>query len=159
LCVSYYCFGFYFLGWGNMGPSFMDAQSLSDTVSAPEAILSFYAAPVPASVGTLEVEEEERDYDALMGDEGAHLKREFDENAPWERPQKKMSPAKQGLDSTTSGDQEEARLQMLMAAQPQVWDEEQREVETQESRQNLMDAFNTSAFGTIEGEEGEDEDL
>jgi hypothetical protein len=44
-------------------------------------------------------------------------------------------------------------LQMLMAARPQVWDVERQEVETQ---QTPLDAFNTSAFGTIEGEEDED---
>ena len=48
---------------------------------------------------------------------------------------------------------------MLMAAQSQVWQEEQREVETQESHETPIDAFNTSAFGTIEGEEEEDGDL
>jgi hypothetical protein len=119
-------------------------QSVADTASIPELeqVLSFAAAPVPASVtsvgGTLQV-----DYDAVMGDEGAHLKREV-ESALLDRPQKKMAPAKQGP------------LQMLMAAQPQVWDAEQRELETQ---QTPLDAFNTSAFGTIEGEEEEDPDL
>ena len=142
-----------------MTPSSMDALSLADTTSTPEPVVSFDAAPVPASFGTLEVEEEETDYDAVMGDEGAHLKREFDEIAPVDRPQKKMSPAKQGPDSTTSGDQEEAHLQMLMAAQPQVWDEEQREVETQQFQQTPLDALNASAFGTIEGEEDKDGDL
>jgi hypothetical protein len=136
----------------------MDAQSFASTVSAPEEVFSFVAAPVPASEdtssvgGTLEV-----DYDAVMGDEGAHLKREYEEIAPVDRPQKKTSPSKQGPDSTTtSGDQEQAHLQMLMAAQPQVWDKEQREVETQQSQQTPLDDVNTSAFGTIEGEEDED---
>jgi hypothetical protein len=120
-------------------------QSVADTASIPELeqVLSFAAAPVPASVtsvgGTLQV-----DYDAVMGDEGAHLKREV-ESALLDRPQKKMAPAKQGP------------LQMLMAAQPQVWDAEQRELETQ--HQTPLDAVNTSAFGTIEGEEEEDPDL
>ena len=120
-------------------------QSVADTASIPELeqVLSFAAAPVPASVtsvgGTLQV-----DYDAVMGDEGAHLKREV-ESALLDRPQKKMAPATQGP------------LQMLMAAQPQVWDAEQRELETK--HQTPLDAFNTSAFGTIEGEEEEDPDL
>jgi hypothetical protein len=121
-------------------------QSVADTASIPELeqVLSFAAAPVPASVDTASVGGMlQVDYDAVMGDEGAHLKREV-ESALLDRPQKKMAPAKQGP------------LQMLMAAQPQVWDKEQREVETQKAP---PDAFNTSAFGTIEGEEEEDPDL
>jgi hypothetical protein len=144
-----------------------DSVYLGYTESSAEQVLSFAAAAVPASVDKASVDagwlEVEVDYDdALMGDEGAHLKRDFDEIAPVDRPQKKMSPAKQGpAFTTTIEDQGESVLQMLMAAERQVWEEDQRAVETQHSPHVYHDAFNASAFGTIEGEgeEEEDEDL
>jgi hypothetical protein len=151
--VPCYFSGSIFLGsWGVTAPSSMDA----DTVITPEQVLSFAAAPVPsASVDTASFGDETLNKDdAIMGDEGAHLKREFEEV---DRPHKKMSPAKQGPGSTiTSEDEDDGFLQMLMAAQPQVWDKEQREVETQKAP---PDAFNTSAFGTIVGEGEDDADL
>jgi hypothetical protein len=90
--------------------------------------------------------------DAIMGDEGAHLKRAFTE---FVENDKKMPPAKKSPKNA----------EMLFGGHPQVWDKDSRTVETKgspkESEHNAYAKSNTDSFDGVrlEQDDGNDPDL